>query len=141
AGPAVPRRPAPAWRGQQWLTGRGRAVRVQQWTVMAGPRGSQAGTKGRRPTKARMGVTAGERANSLIRSSGQGRGRTADLPLFRMWDHRAGPAMVVYLPAQRPAVHADGRRGTGRFGTKNGTAVWPRPAGGVAGLIFPDQVS
>jgi hypothetical protein len=46
----------------------------------------------------------------LVRTGGQGRGRTADLPLFRITDHRTGPAMKVHLPAQRPAVHADGRR-------------------------------
>src|SRR5215470_19323248 len=81
--PAVTRRRAPAPRGKQRLTERGRAVRVQQWTAIAGPRGSQAGTKGRRPRKAKTGVVAGQKVNSLIRSSGQGRGRTADLPLFR----------------------------------------------------------
>src|SRR5262249_39941245 len=88
--PAVTRRPAPASRGKQRLTRRGRAVRVQQWTAIAGPRGSQTGTKGQRPRKAKTGVAAGQRANSLIRSSGQGRGRTADLPLFRRlgWSRR-----------------------------------------------------
>ena len=40
---AVTRRPAPASRGKQRLTGRGHAVRVQQWTAKAGPHGSQAG--------------------------------------------------------------------------------------------------
>ena len=32
-----------------------------------------------------------------------------DLPLFRIKDHRAGPAREVWLPAQRRVVHADGR--------------------------------
>jgi len=63
------------------LTGRSRAVRVQQWTAVAGPHGARVGTKRRRPRKARKGVVAGGKANSLVRSSGQGRGRTADLPL------------------------------------------------------------
>ena len=43
---------------------------------------------------------------------GQGQGRTADLPLFRIKDHSTGPAREVSRPAQRPAVHADGRRCT-----------------------------
>ena len=83
-GPPLRGRPAPASRGQRRLTGRGRAVRVQQWTAIAGPRGSQAGTKGGGRGRREKGVAAGEEANSLIRSSGQGRGRTADLPLFSL---------------------------------------------------------
>jgi len=49
--------------------------------------------------------------NDLItlQTGGQGRARTADLPLFRITDYRARPATEVCLAAQRPAVHA-GRR-------------------------------
>ena len=85
-GPVVAHRYAPTGTGparKAAVDGCGRAVRVQQWTAIAGPRRSQAGTKGRQPRKTETGVAAGEKANSLIRLSGQGRGRTADLPLFR----------------------------------------------------------
>jgi hypothetical protein len=51
------------------------------------------GHVGQRPEVTQCGLAAGERQNRLIRSSGKGRGRTADLPLFsRVWgscgDHR-----------------------------------------------------
>jgi hypothetical protein len=48
-------------------------------------------------------------------------------PTFRFQDygHRAGPAREVYLPAQRPAVHADGRRCTNMYETRNETSVQP----------------
>src|SRR5262249_43842480 len=81
--PAATRRPAPASRGKQRLTGHGRAVRVQQWTAKAGPERSQTGMRGRRPGAAEGNVAAGRKAYCLFRSSGQGRGRTAGLPLFR----------------------------------------------------------
>src|SRR5215510_10053665 len=58
-GPVVARRYAPTGTGlvgKQRLTRRGRAVRVQQWTAIAGPRGSQTGTKGRRPRKAKRAL-------------------------------------------------------------------------------------
>ena len=42
--PAVTRRPAPAPRVKQRLTGERHAVRVQQWTAIAGLQGSWAGT-------------------------------------------------------------------------------------------------
>ena len=59
--------------------------------------------RGRRPGAAEGDVTAGEEAYCLFRSSGQGRGRTADLPFFRLaaavW--RLEPAGVgVALPAR-----------------------------------------
>ena len=41
---AVTRPPAPALHVKQRLTGGGHAVRVQQWTAIAGLEGSQAGT-------------------------------------------------------------------------------------------------
>jgi hypothetical protein len=52
----------------------------------------------------------------------RGRGRTADLPLFRIKDHPAGPATEVSLAAQGPAVHADRRRCTCMYETRNETA-------------------
>ena|SRR5215467_14122344 len=58
----------------------------------------------------------------------RGRDRTADLPLFRITDHRAGPAMDVSLAGQRPAVHADGRRCTWMYETRSETmsrSDWP----------------
>ena len=66
-GPPITRRSAPASRGKQRLTGRDRAVRMRQWTAIAGPRGTQTGTEGRRPMKAKTDVAAGEEANSLIK--------------------------------------------------------------------------
>ncbi len=44
-----------------------------------------------------------------------------ELPLFRSKDHRAGPTIVVYVPAQRLAVHADGRWCTWMYETRNET--------------------
>src|SRR5262245_45059503 len=81
--PAVTRRPAPASRGKQLRTGRSVEARVQQCTAKAGPERSQTGMSGRRPGTAEGNVAAGRKAYCLFRSSGQGRGRTADLPLFR----------------------------------------------------------
>ena len=51
-------------------------------------------------------------ASPQFRRGGQGRGRTADLPLFRIKDHRAGPATVVCLPA---SVTSGKRRSTPVF--------------------------
>ncbi len=57
-----------------------------------------------------------------------GVGRSADLPLCRIKDHRAGPATEVSRAAQGPAVHADGRRCTWMYETKNETApIGPQP--------------
>jgi|SRR5215472_686385 len=56
---------------------------VERQRAKEGPEGSRAGILGRRPSAATVDVAAGEKANCLIRSSGQGRGRTADLPPFR----------------------------------------------------------
>src|SRR5215471_12731101 len=91
-------------------------------------------TSSPRPSTARVSKSVSKAARPertraafpLLRTGGQGRGRTADLPLFRITDHRAGPAMVVYLPAQRPAVHADGLRCTWMYETRNetGQALW-----------------
>jgi hypothetical protein len=44
--------------------------------------------------------------------------------------------MVVYLPAQRPAVHADGRRYTSMYETRNETVVQPGSRAAVPGLIL-----
>src|SRR5215472_6512706 len=63
-----------------------------------------------------------------------------DRPLFRITDHSAGPAMVVYLPAQRPTVHADALRCTWMYETRNETAVQPGPRAAVPGLIFPARL-
>jgi len=67
--------------------------------------------------------------------------RTADLPLFRITDHRAGLAMVVYLHAQRPAVHADGLRCTNMYETRNETVVQPDSRAAVPGLILSARVA
>ena len=50
-----------------------------------------------------------------------GRGRTADLPFLQIKDHCAGPAGEVSLPAQRPTMHADQRRCTCMYETRNET--------------------
>jgi len=55
----------------------------------------------------------------------------ADLPLFRITDHSAGPARDVWLPAQRPMVYADRRRCTWVYETRNET-VQIRPLIGTA---------
>ena len=52
-----------------------------------------------------------------------GAGRTADLPLFRIKDHRVRPARVVCLPAQRAAVDADGPRCTWMYETTSSMTV------------------
>jgi hypothetical protein len=62
-----------------------------------------------------QGVSPGE-------STGQERGGTADLPLFRIKDHHAGPATEVSLPTQPSAMHADRRRCTWMYETRNETA-------------------
>src|SRR5258708_40099317 len=51
----------------------------------------------------------------LVRGGGQGRGRTTDLPLFRIKDDRPGLAMMVPRPAQSPAVARDGPRYTNMY--------------------------
>jgi hypothetical protein len=48
-----------------------------------------------------------------------------DPPLFRITDHRARPAMVVFLPAQRRAVHVDGCWCTWMYETRNETGQTP----------------
>jgi hypothetical protein len=55
------------------------------------------------------------------RKGGQGRDRTADLPLFRMKDDRPGLTMMVYLACSGPAVDGDGRRYTNMYETRNAT--------------------
>src|ERR1039458_2538062 len=57
----------------------------------------------------------------LVTGGGQGQDRTVDLPLFRITDHRAGLAMMVSLPAQRPVVYADRRSCTWVYETTNET--------------------
>jgi hypothetical protein len=47
-----------------------------------------------------LSIPAGE-------SGGQGRGRTADLPLFRIKDDSPGQAMLVSRPARDPAAARD----------------------------------
>src|SRR6266536_5355825 len=49
----------------------------------------------------------------------RGRGRTADLPLFRIKDDRPGLAMMVSRPAQGPAADRDGPRYTNMYETRN----------------------
>ena len=51
---------------------------------------------------------------------------------FRITDHRAGPAVMVYVPAQRPAVYGDERRCTWMYEARNETAQIDPPAGRVA---------
>jgi hypothetical protein len=48
-----------------------------------------------------------------------------ELPLFRTKDHRAALAMMVFLPAQRPAVYVDGRWCTWMYETRNETIAAP----------------
>ena len=71
------------------------------------------------------------RTTPQVRDGGQGQDRTADLPLFRIKDYRAGLAMVVSLPAQRAVVHADGPRCTWMYETTNETELslptWRQP--------------
>src|SRR5690348_13480203 len=57
-----------------------------------------------------------------VRTGGQGRDRTADLPLFRSKDRCAGPATEVSFAAQGRVLHADGRRCTWMYETRNETA-------------------
>ena len=75
-----------------------------------------------------IGAFDAERTGAYIPSSapcyrgGQGRGRTADLPLFRIKDHRAGLATMVFLPAQGSAMHLDRRWCSWMYETRNETA-------------------
>jgi hypothetical protein len=78
----------------------------------AGTRGLERSARGSGETTRTTAFSQYTGINSLVIVSGQGRGRTADLPLFRSTDHRAGPSTEVSLAAQRPVVHADGRRCT-----------------------------
>ena len=57
-----------------------------------------------------LSLPASPQVRGLTRTAqmrGQGRGRTADLPLFRSRDHRPGTAMQVSAPAQRLYVPCD----------------------------------
>ena len=47
----------------------------------------------------------------------------------RITDHRARPATLVYLPAERPVIHADRRRCTWMYETRNETAQIDSPTG------------
>ena len=58
-------------------------------------------------------------------TSGQGRGRTADLPLFRIKDHRPSAATLVALPAQRPSLHCRRCTCTGVDETQTETLCGP----------------
>ena len=49
--------------------------------------------------------------------------------------------MVVYLHAQRPAVHADGLRCTNMYETRNETVVQPDSRAAVPGLILSARVA
>src|SRR5580704_10309218 len=55
-------------------------------------------------------------------SRGQGRGRTADLPLFRIKDHCPVLAKLVFQPAQRATVIRHRLRCTNMNETRNETA-------------------
>jgi hypothetical protein len=66
-------------------------------------------------------------AFALVRS-GQGRGRTADLPLLRIRDHHVRLATEVSLPAPRHAMYADRPRYTGVYETRNETGRAPLAA-------------
>ena len=59
----------------------------------------------------------------LLRAGRQCWSRTADLPLFRITDHRARRATAVYLPAKRSAVHAARRWCTWMYETTNETEL------------------
>jgi hypothetical protein len=94
-----------------------RARRVSGWHVGAAARSDQ------------MRRCRRSEAEFPDQSGGQGRGRTADLPLFRIKDHHAGLATEISLPAHRPARHADGRRCMWMHETRNETAQINLPAG------------
>src|SRR6516165_3603204 len=72
-----------------------------------------------------------ERRNRSARSPSRvgGAGRIADLPLFRIKDHRAELATEVALAAQRYVVHVVGRRCTWMYETRNETTQIDPPAG------------
>jgi hypothetical protein len=57
----------------------------------------------------------------LVNETGQ-EGRIVDVPLFRIRDHHLRLAREVFLPVQRHAMHADRRRCTGVYETRNETA-------------------
>src|SRR5215472_15598452 len=57
-------------------------------------------------------------------NTGRRAARIANLLLFRIKDHRAGLGMVVSLPGQTGPVHADRRRCTWMYETRNETASW-----------------
>ena len=58
---------------------------------------------------------------------GQGRDRTADLPLFRSREHRIGAAKQVVCRAQRPSVISNRPRCTQVNETRNETTPGPAP--------------
>src|SRR5580700_3034504 len=64
----------------------------------------------------------GLRSVSAGESGGQGRGRTADLPLFRIKDHCPVLARLVFQPAQRATVTRHRLRCTNMNETRNETA-------------------
>jgi hypothetical protein len=63
-----------------------------------------------------------------------------DRPLFRITDLRAGPATEVCLPALRPAVHADRRRCTWMYETRNETGQTLEGSSVARGLAGWDYV-
>ncbi len=68
------------------LPGMGQGVAVSPRAATDGNEGSSAVPSGHgrlRRVDLRGGISAGQRRNSLVVICGQGRGRTADLPLFR----------------------------------------------------------
>lgn len=67
-------------------------------------------------------------------------GSNRNLPRFRITDHRACRTMMVSLPAQRPAAHADGRRCTWMYETRNETVVQPGLGWLCPDLILPARL-
>ncbi len=94
-------------------------------------RGEQLGLPGTRcryghsfplfPQGARTPAIPGAAFPQVRGSSGQGRGRTTDLPLFRIKDVGPGLAMLVSRPAQDPAAACGGPTCTNMYETGNET--------------------
>src|SRR5262249_25610574 len=78
-------------------------------------------------TESASSTTRRQRPNPAPRRTGSRFSRSRDAPtgdiwLFRITDHRAGPATEVSLAAQGCVVDADGRRCTWMYETRNETA-------------------
>ena len=109
-----------------------RAIRVRLGAAHRSQEGSLPVTHGHGPREPVIRVCP---AQGEQKYGGQGRGRTADLPLFRSKDHCLGAAMFVVWRGQRHPVPRDRPPCTGINETTNETT----PSGRLSALRAPTR--